>query len=231
MIPIFHRDRGDSFVPSIALQCWGFMAGSALFALGSAPVMSERLGAMGANLAFFVGSWFFTMAACIQLASSGPAMVVSQQPAAHQQMAIRAIWLAAAVQVLGTILFNINTSEALSVYDVDDQRRLVWAPNADGCVAFLISSILALVPLFRRRLYWAPRSVEWSGSWLNLLGSVAFAVSAVGSIITPSGSVANAPVANLGTFTGAILFFAAATLGLRQSADPAGGQGQDDAHR
>ena len=60
---------------------------------------------------------------------------------------------------------------------------------------------------------WDPTSRTWETAWLNLLGSVAFGVSAVASYTVPgSGEVENAALVNLGTFLGAACFFAGALL-------------------
>src|SRR6478736_4678125 len=89
--------------PTLRMQSWGFVIGSALFA----------------------GSWFFTCAAFIQLVLSGPATTTdSGRPA------IRAVWLSAAVQLLGTILFNVSTGAALHALTLRGEMHLVWNPNA-----------------------------------------------------------------------------------------------------
>lgn len=58
--------------PNLKSQAIGFMIGSSLFAIGSAPVIGNALGADLANRLFFVGSWFFTAAGFIQLMLAGP---------------------------------------------------------------------------------------------------------------------------------------------------------------
>lgn len=61
------RRRRGLLAPTLRKQCWGFMIGSSLFALGSAPWISVWMGAANANICFFVGAWFFTGAGLIQL--------------------------------------------------------------------------------------------------------------------------------------------------------------------
>lgn len=120
----------------------------------------------------------------------------------------RAEWLSAATQFAGTILFNVSTGSAVWAQTVTTERRLVWAPDAGGSVAFLVSGALGLaaVGLF------APRSRDWQAAWINMIGCVAFGVSAVGAFVRKSGSDADAVLANLGTFLGALCFLAAALL-------------------
>lgn len=201
--------------PTLRMQSWGFVIGSALFALGSAPYLSAVLGVMLANVFFFAGSWFFTAAAFLQLTLSQPATIIDAG-----RPAIRALWLAAAVQLLGTILFNISTGSALHAHTVKGEMHLVWNPNAEGSIAFLVSSALAVLILFRAGTYWAPKSRDWQSVWLNTLGSIAFGISAVGAFVLHDGTSLDPNLANVGTFVGAVCFLLASAvfLGRRKSA-------------
>lgn len=193
--------------PTLRMQSWGFVIGSALFALGSAPYLSTLLGTAGANTAFFMGSWFFTAAAFAQLVLSSPATTSDARGPA-----IRAEWLSAAVQFLGTLLFNVSTGAALHAHTVKGEMHLVWNPNAEGSVAFLVSSGLALLVLWRAGSYWDPRSKDWQSVWLNTLGSVAFGVSAAGAFVLQDGASLDPNIANVGTFVGAVCFLAASAV-------------------
>ena len=93
-------------------------------------------------------------------------------------------------------------------HSVHAERRDVWAPDATGSVAFLISGILAVLVVG----WWAPRSVDWQAGWINLAGCVAFGVSAAAAFVFTTGETVNPAVANLGTFVGALCFLAAALL-------------------
>ncbi|MFM1725367.1 hypothetical protein ABEU20_003981 [Rhodococcus sp. PAM 2766] len=204
--------------PTLRMQSWGFVIGAALFALGSAPGLSVLLGTAGANTAFFVGSWFFTAAAFAQLMLSGSATTSDERGTA-----IRAVWLSAAIQFLGTILFNISTGAALRAHTIKGDMHLVWNPNAEGSVAFLVSSGLAVLVLWRAGTYWEPRSKDWQSVWLNTLGSVAFGVSAAGAFILQDGTSLDPNLANVATFVGAVCFLLASALflGHRAAAVPA----------
>lgn len=211
-MPYLHADQEQPrspvlIHPTLWGQCWSFMIGSFLFALGAAPGVSEGLGTVGANISFFVGSWFFTAGAFMQLLLSGPYR--GQRPG---RIGIRAIWLSAAVQLLGTLLFNVSTGSALHDQVGSAERDYVWVPNAEGSVAFLISACLVLIPLLRDGQYWAPRSPGWVSSWLNLLGSAAFGVSAVGANILEDGDLLNSSLATTATFVGALFFFATSAV-------------------
>jgi hypothetical protein len=202
--------------PTLRMQSWGFAIGALLFALGSAPWISTALSAAGANTAFFIGSWFFTGAAFIQLVLSGPATTTDRG-----KPAIRAEWLSAAIQLLGTLLFNISTGAALHAHTIDSEMHLVWNPNAEGSVAFLASSALAVLILLRANQFWEPGSRDWQSVWLNMLGSIAFGFSAVGAFITRDGTTMDAAVAAGGTFVGALCFFAASAMFLGGDDQPA----------
>lgn len=88
------------------------------------------------------------------------------------------------------------------------ERRGVWAPDATGSLAFLISGVLAVLLVG----WWSPRSIDWQAGWLNLIGCVAFGVSAVAAFVLKNGATVDEPLANLGTFVGALCFLVAALL-------------------
>lgn len=124
------------------------------------------------------------------------------------RIGLRAVWLSAPVQLLGTLLFNVSTGAALHYQSGIAERDHVWVPNAEGSVAFLISACFAMIPLCRNRQYWRPRSAGWVSTWLNLLGSIAFGVSAVGAIVLKNGDLLNPELATVATFVGALFFLA-----------------------
>lgn len=197
------------FVPSVTKQCWGFMIGSAFFAAGSAPGLSEALGSSGSNLLFFIGAWFFTGAGLIQLFLSG---AVAVRVAYAPGRMVRAEWLAAATQSFGTILFNVSTTGALHARSIAAQEKLVWNPDAGGSVAFLLSGILAFVAYAHARRLWDLGRRAWWSVFINMVGCIAFGASAVGAFILPSGDAFNNGLANYGTFVGALCFLLASLI-------------------
>ena len=122
---------------------------------GQAPV--------GAGVTFFAGSIFFTTAAFIQLSLSG-----RRPPRGDTNRADRADWWAAVIQFFGTLCFNVSTLVALLAAIADPSRvGAGWRPDAWGSVAFLVSSVLAVVatkdrgsPLGRRRAHVARHLAE-----------------------------------------------------------------------
>ena len=76
-----------------------------------------------------------------------------------------------------------------------------------GAVAFRLryGSGLAVVATTETDKLWDPEARNWRSTWLNMIGSVAFGISAVGAFVRPStGELAEATLANLGTFVGAL---------------------------
>lgn len=188
-------------------QCWLFAIGSLLFAIATIPGLSAVAGAGVANLLCFLGSWFFTTAGWMQLVLAGPAMRIG--------------WLSAATQFAGTILFNISTGSALWAHAVKPERRLVWTPDAIGSLAFLISGVLGVVAVTAVVGIVELKSRDWQSEWINLIGCVAFAVSALGAFVSETGVTADAVLANLGTFIGALCFLAAALVVMPREAQSA----------
>jgi hypothetical protein len=185
-------------VATLTRQCWLFAIGSSLFAIATAPGLTGLLGAGGANWLCFVGSWFFTAAGWMQLRLSGAEWTTE--------------WMSAATQFLGTILFNVSTGSAVLAHAVLTERRLVWAPDATGSAAFLISGMLGVLAVSVGIGRLALKSRDWQAEWINLIGCVAFGVSAVAAFVRIDGATVDVTLANLGTFIGALCFLVAALL-------------------
>lgn len=194
------------FVPTLSKQCWGFMVGSTFFALGAALTLGKWADSNTVNLLYFIGAWFFTAAGLFQLLMSGAVSV--SVPYGTGRM-VRAEWLAAATQSVGTLLFNVSTSSALTARSVSTEKHFVWSPDAGGSVAFLVSGFLAILAYDHVARGWDPGRRGWWSVQVNLIGCIAFGVSAVGAYITSNGAVINAEIANLGTLIGAVCFFVA----------------------
>ncbi len=179
-------------------QCWLFAIGSTLFAIATVPGLSAWAGAGLANLLCFIGSWFFTSAGWMQLVLSEPGPRIG--------------WLSAAAQSVGTVLFNVSTGASLWAHAVKPERRLVWAPDATGSLAFLVSGVLGVVAVTAAVGLLELKSRDWQAEWINMTGCVAFGISALGAFVTGSGVTEDALLANLGTFIGALCFLVAALL-------------------
>ncbi len=186
--------------------------GSVLFALGAVPWYADAVGNVWDAATFFAGSLFFTLAAFIQLALSG-----RRPPRRASSTAAYADWWSAAIQFVGTLLFNVSTLTVLvAALRASDRATAGWLPDAWGSAAFLLASALALVAAARSHDLWDPDARTWHGTWLNMAGSIAFGFSAVGAYVVPAtGDLFNLRWLNLGTFLGAACFFFAAVLSRR----------------
>ena len=181
---------------------WLFMVGASLFALGSFPAYSQMVDPGAVALTFVAGSLFFTSAAAAQLAQ-----------AVRDRADRRLLW-AGAVQLVGTVLFNLNTFDAArDSFDTEETNRLVWAPDFFGSIAFLVASHLAWVVVCHR--LWCVRrdDAEWWVAALNYLGSIFFMASAIASFtLSTTGEMVNTTIVNTGTFLGAVCFLLGAYL-------------------
>ena len=203
-------EPGAWWAPSRASWWVGvlFAVGSACFAVAPFPGFVELVGSAVDGLVFFVGSIFFTSAATLQLVETG----------IFEHRGID--WWSCAVQVLGTLFFNLSTFRALqSGLDTTEYNRLVWRPDALGSICFLISGYLAYLEVCDRP-FWRPRrSREWWIAGVNLAGCVFFGISAVtGHLVPSTGSAVDLAAANATTVLGALCFFAGAVLLLPESA-------------
>jgi hypothetical protein len=193
-------------------EAWGFAWGSLLFLVGAVPFYARAVGTPLDDLTFFVGALFFTAAALIQLAVSG-----RRPPRRGVNRADAFDWWAAAVQFAGTLFFNVSTADAL-ITALNSSTRLNsgWRPDAFGSVCFLVASAFAVAATTERDKLWDPKARTWRCTWLNMLGSIFFGLSAIGAYVIPSTTdLVSLFWANLGTFLGAACFLAAALLSRR----------------
>ncbi|ORA47361.1 hypothetical protein BST22_20580 [Mycolicibacterium chubuense] len=187
---------------TLTRQCWLFAIGSSFFALATVPGFPSWAGAGAADVLCFAGSWFFTTAAWMQLRLADPDA--------------RAEWSSAALQFVGTLLFNLSTGAAVWAHAVTAERRYVWVPDATGSTAFLLSGILGMIAVSAGLI--DLRSREWLAGAVNLLGCIAFAVSAVAAFVRKTGVTEDEWLANVGTFIGALCFLVAALALLPRAA-------------
>jgi hypothetical protein len=183
-----------------------FAIGSALFTLGgvgatwprSVPTLLRDGSVL--NRIFIVGAIFFTSAAWLQWMEALNGDVAEALGDGARRRWRWFGWrprnlgyLASAVQLVGTVMFNFNTLDA-TLTDLSWQREdlLVWTPNMLGCVCFLVASYLAYAEVSHGAASFAPRSVSWWVAVVNLLGSVAFQLSALYSFAGPAPAAAGA---------------------------------------
>jgi uncharacterized membrane protein len=197
-----------------------FALGAACFALGAAPGYVQAVGNSADAITFFIGSIFFTSAATLQFLEAVNVRREELHAEHKQRLRLLALeprsfaWWACLVQLAGTIYFNVSTCMAInSTLSAPQVDKLVWKPDAFGSICFVIASILAWLELGRAARASRPRSLSWWIVYLNFAGSFAFGVSALASYIVPTtGNDVNKMLVNLGTFVGAVCFFAGALL-------------------
>ncbi len=199
-----------------------FAIGSILFALGALPAYASTVGTTPTAITFFVGSIFFTSAATLQYRESVDDLGEAYDEAGRDGRRRRWFvwephhlgWSASAVQLAGTLWFNLSTGYAIHTnLSASAANARVWRPDALGSIAFLAASTIAWVEVCHGWWAWRPRSLSWQITVANLIGSIAFGASAAASYVIPTtDSLRNVELSNLGTFVGALCFLVGAVL-------------------
>ena len=206
-----------------------------LFSIGSLCFLVAALASQwataprgGIGITFFVGSIFFTSASYLQYSqtvnvdrsvATGPRRS-RWRPASWEPRRID--WLSAAIQLVGTLFFNVTTFTAMKHGLTTKQSNArVWGPDAIGSVCFLISSELAYAEVCNRWVCFRNRSLSWWIVALNMLGSIAFGAAAIASWIEPStGLPVSARISNGGTALGGLCFLIGAIALMPEAAGP-----------
>lgn len=224
--PGARAERARHLVAGATATSWWigglFMIGSFCFALGSMPLFFDRVDPGRVAWVFFIGSIFFTSAGYLQFREcvAAPGTIDPEGP---KHDGVRGLigwrprslgWWATAVQLVGTLLFNVSTFAATrDQLTLQQEQQLIWSPDFWGSVCFLIASWLAYVEVAPRVVRRPEHDIGWHIAVLNLAGSVAFGAAALGArYVTTTGDPANITLVNLGTFVGAMCFFVGAAL-------------------
>jgi hypothetical protein len=206
-----------------------FAIGSVLFAAGAVPAYARAVGSEWDNVTFFIGSLFFTSAAFLTYREAVDAAPSAVNPA-HRRFFVyqpgRIDWWATGVQLIGTLFFNVSTGTAtVANLSAHTAHQHVWRPDAAGSVCFLVASVLAWYEVCHGWGAWRPRQWSWWITLANLVGSVAFGVSAVAAYVNPvTGQVHNVDRANTQTLIGAVCFFIGSLLLLPERTQETSGQ-------
>ena len=185
-----------------------FTIGGSLFALGAAVAELGSGDAIAPASIYLVGGVFFSTGGYVSV------LQVIDPPARERWRwwaweTQSAAWVSAAVLFAGTLVFGVNLIDSfIEGLTVQQENRLIWAPDMVGCILFLVSGHVALAQVCRgRRVCWRPRRNDWWVAILNQVGSYFFLVSGLAAYINPETSnPVNEAVANWGTFAGAICF-------------------------
>ena len=206
-----------------------FAVGSICFALGALPAFLDVVSARTDGLTFFIGSIFFTCASYLSFVEAADSPDALQAGSVHR-LRFRAAgwrprsidWWATAIQLVGTVYFNVMTF--LALYDnwsVSQENRLVWRPDVVGSVCFLVASYLAWAEVCHSVGRLRFRELSWWIVVLNLLGSGFFGISAIGAYVNPdTDEVTNLRWDNGGTFLGALCFLIAAVMLIPEARSP-----------
>jgi len=194
-----------------------FIVGSLLFAVGAFPPYSQLVDGRAVGLTFVVGGLFFTAGGY-----SAFLEVINDNREAGMPFRFWAwsprtkLWWAAFIQLIGTLLFNVNTIDAMiATFNVEQTNRLVWGPDVFGSTAFLVASHLFWANLRGARRRGEIDDADWWAALLNYLGSMFFLVSAIASFtLETTGEAVNIALVNSGTFLGAVCFLVGSYLGL-----------------
>ncbi len=205
-----------------------FAIGASCFFLGTIPMYINYVGMQNDGLTFFIGSIFFTSAALSQYIETINARQTPMTSKIKEEIRLitweprRIDWLASVIQLIGTVFFNFSTFYALNfALTTRDINHLVWGPDISGSICFLIASVLVWLEVGHSLISWETGNLSWRIALLNLVGSVAFGVSAVSAFTPPmTGQPLNILLVNLGTFFGAICFFLGAILLLPERTSP-----------
>lgn len=199
-----------------------FMIGSSFFILGSILVLANFQNVTLNNLIFFIGSIFFTSAGYSQFYQSINAPLSIQgpeEPFLAQRRRFFAwqpnridYWVTFS-QFLGTLAFNMSTFAAILTIHWLGYDLLVWRPDYIGSILFLVSGVTAVLELCHRFWCWNPSQIDWWIVMINLLGCIAFMISAIAAFVRPEPNFENlAYWATVFTLIGALCFFIGAYL-------------------
>ncbi len=183
-----------------------FAIGSVCFFVGPFPGFLNLVGSEVDALVFFVGSLFFTSAAFLQFRS-----------VSHRTHPVD--WWSTAIQLVGTVYFNVNTYRALQdALDSDAVNRVIWRPELLGSICFLLSGLLAYSEVRGGGFWRVEHTREWRIAAVNLAGCALFMVSTLAGYVVPdTGDALDLAVANAGTALGALCFLYGAIATCRRS--------------
>lgn len=203
-----------------------FAIGASFFILGSLFCLfpswpaSYSLDSSQINLIFFLGSIPFSTAAYLQLYQSanagsfGPQGLVRGKPQVFGWKPKDIGWLSSALQFCGTLLFNLNTFEAISPPENWLQQDFwIWIPDFFGSIFFLVAGYLAYIEVGHQHGSFHYKELSWWITFINLMGCIAFMISAFYAFIPSSDLNMNHITLSLVfTLIGALCFCLAAVL-------------------
>jgi hypothetical protein len=185
--------------------------------------LADHFSSFASNLTYFTGSIFFTSAAYGQLLQAVNANI-AQLPNMREKQKSWHWWargfirspgfLSAASQFIGTVLFNLNTFDAMqNFHSPADEHFFIWVPNMTGSLLFLVSSFFAWIEIYRDDYIKRFVTVTWWVVWFNIIGSLLFFFSALYGYVNPfTGAVPDGSLSVTFTLWGAVCFYLGAHL-------------------
>ena len=190
-VPQATRSRPPTFGFAFHDLTWwvavAFTVGSVFFVVGAAGAVGDPV-SWWPNPMYFAGSVLFTIGASLQMAETARAgrdvLDSGAKSEADRRFLIlrrgRLDWNASVIQLIGTILFNINCFWGMSMslsHRQEDAR--VWVPSTVASVCFVTASWLSLFEANGAWWAWRPRRLEWWITMGSLLGSWGFLLSSL----------------------------------------------------
>lgn len=198
-----------------------FMIGAFCFIAASAMSLQGIYSHFIINITYFIGSLFFTSAAYGQYLEAINADITNESHLHSKKrewiwFAFRAHnlgYLSSLTQLIGTLLFNLNTFAGFYNYQHPiTEDIIVWMPNLLGSILFLIASFFAWLEIYQDSDIKAFQTTSWWIVWSNNFGSLFFQISAIASFILINTQAINASLALQYTLFGGICFFIGALL-------------------
>lgn len=212
-----------------------FVVGSALFAIGAAGSLvpsvfgGQHRMSVFAESCYFVGAVLFTVALYGQLLEAinaderiGP----NRESHAPEQFrwlfslrladVTRLEILAPLVFLIGSLIFNYETTSSLGSLLGLLPRAGLWQTTLIGSIFFLVASLLQFIEAGNRYLSGAVRDVSWWIGVLFIAGSIAFIVGSLPGLGTPgmpnSAEDAGALIVKVGFLSGGLAYVAGSYL-------------------
>ncbi|HEY5881200.1 MAG TPA: hypothetical protein VIU11_19970 [Nakamurella sp.] len=195
-----------------------FFLGGGLFTIGALMAQYEAATVATIDWTFLIGGFWFSTGAYAALVQeiNSPRRIGADGALAAQPWRWWAYepkrpgWVAAFVLFCGTLAFAISLLDAFMALDVQQENRLIWAPEMVGCILFLVSGHIGIIEVCHGRLRLMTSSLGWWIVIVNQIGSWLFMLSGLAAFVRPvTGAAISVWVINWGTALGAACFSAA----------------------
>ena len=200
-----------------------YFVGSALFILGAmAALFPEAFsGSIVVSASYFAGALVFTIGVYVQLletinqksyVGTGPRDEPTKGFEWFAWQPGRLSFLEAFVLLVGSVLFNIETTLALAEsLGWVEITYLIGLTSLAGSVLFVAGTYMQLPEICHEYLCWRPREISWWVALLSFLGCVGFLVGSVFGLDVPGLLSPSEPLVVKLSFLQGSVFFAIAS--------------------